>query len=184
MDQTRVATHKTAAGKYLNLYLVLLAILASTPSRMMAAEEVFLAVLINQQPVDTVIIVRSDGRLFANRKDLRRWRLRLPNATPLTFAGKDYYALNKLEGLSYKLDKSTQTLAIQAPPDLFDATLLKGTVKRFSSPNPASLGGFLNYEVYAEHAQGQTKTSGLLELGGFGSWGSVQTHILAKDFGD
>ena len=184
MDQTRVATHKTAAGKYLNLYLVLLAILASTPSRMMAAEEVFLAVLINQQPVDTVIIVRSDGRLFANRKDLRRWRLRLPNATPLTFAGKDYYALNKLEGLSYKLDKSTQTLAIQAPPDLFDATLLKGTVNRFSSPNPASLGGFLNYEVYAEHAQGQTKTSGLFELGGFGSWGSVQTHILAKDFGD
>ncbi|MDB9734787.1 fimbria/pilus outer membrane usher protein [Porticoccaceae bacterium] len=51
----------------------------------------------------------------------------------------------------------------------------------FSAPTPASPGGFLNYDVSANHAQGQTSTSGLLELGGFAGWGTVQTRLLARD---
>ena len=33
----------------------------------------------------------------------------------------------------------------------------------------------------ANHAQGRTSTSGLLELGGFAGWGTVQTRLLARD---
>ena len=51
----------------------------------------------------------------------------------------------------------------------------------FSAPTPASPGGFLNYDVSANHAQGRTSTSGLLELGGFAGWGTVQTRLLARD---
>jgi outer membrane usher protein len=54
-------------------------------------------------------------------------------------------------------------------------------VTNFSAPTPASPGGFINYDVSANHAQGQTNTNGLLELGGFGSWGTAQTSILAID---
>ena len=131
----------------------------------LAADEVFMAVLINEQPQGTVVLLRSDGRLFAGAQDLRRWRLRLPDTAPLTLYGEDFYALDALAGLSYRFDESSQALTVQAPPGLFDATLLKGTVTDFSAPTPASLGGFLNYDVSANHAQGQTKTGGLLELG-------------------
>ena len=149
----------------------------------LAADEVLLDVFINTQRKDTVLLLRSEGRVFAGTEDLRRWRMRLPDTNPLTLYGEDFYALDALEGLTYRLDESTQTLAMQVPPGLFDATRLAGKEAKFSAPTPASLGGFLNYDVTANHTQGQTKTNGLLELGGFGSWGAAQTRILALDLG-
>ena len=184
-----MVSHKINGIKYLNACLLLLAMLTLTPPAALAedpahdADEVFMAVLINGQTQGTVVILRSDGRLFAGAQDLRRWRLRLPNNAPLTHYGEDFFALDVLAGLSYKFDESSQALTVQAPPSLFDATRLKGTVTNFSAPTPASLGGFLNYDVSANPAQGRTTTSGLLELGGFAGWGAGQTHILARDLG-
>ena len=77
--------------------LLLLAMLTLTPSAALAedtahvADEVFMAVLINGQTQGTVVILRSDDRLFAGAQDLRRWRLRLPNTAPLTLDGEDFY---------------------------------------------------------------------------------------------
>ena len=51
----------------------------------------------------------------------------------------------------------------------------------FSDSYPGLSGGFLNYDVTANHTQGKPMTNGLLELGGFGSWGTAQTRILALD---
>ena len=187
MHQAGILAHKISASKYLNTGLLLLAMLMLVSSAALAEDtplaldEVFLAVLINQQPQGVVFLLRSDDRLYAGSKDLRRWRLRLPDTTPLTLDGEDFYALDALAGLSYRFDESSQALSVQAPPSLFDATLLKGTVTNFSAPTPASPGGFLNYDVSANHAQGRTATSGLLELGGFGGWGAGQTRILARD---
>ena len=182
-----MVAHKINAITYLNARLLLLAMLTLTPLAALAedpvddADEVFMAVLINEQTQGTVVILRSDGRLFAGAQDLRRWRLRLPNTAPLTQYGEDFFALDALAGLSYRFDESSQVLTVQAPPSLFDATLLKGTVANFSAPSPASLGGFLNYDVTASHTAGETNTGGALELGGFGSWGTAQTRILALD---
>ena len=189
VHQAGMVSHKINGIKYLNACLLLLAMLTLTPPAALAedpahdADEVFMAVLINGQTQGTVVILRSDGRLFAGAQDLRRWRLRLPNNAPLTHYGEDFFALDVLAGLSYKFDESSQALTVQAPPSLFDATRLKGTVTNFSAPTPASLGGFLNYDVSANPAQGRTTTSGLLELGGFAGWGAGQTHILARDLG-
>jgi len=182
-----MVAHKINAITYLNTRLLLLAMLTLTPLAALAedpvhdVDEVFMAVLINEQTQGTVVILRSDGRLFAGTQDLRRWRLRLPDTAPLTQYGEDFFALDSLVGLSYRFDESSQVLTVQAPPSLFDATLLKGTVANFSEPSPASLGGFLNYDVTASHTAGETNTGGALELGGFGSWGTAQTRILALD---
>ena len=182
-----MVAHEFNAITYLNARLLLLAMLMLTPLSALAedpvhdADEVFMSVLINEQTQGTVVILRSDGRLFAGAQDLRRWRLRLPNTAPLTQYGEDFFALDALAGLSYRFDESSQALTVQAPPSLFDATLLKGTVSNFSEPSPASLGGFLNYDVTASHTAGETNTGGVLELGGFGSWGSAQTRILGLD---
>ena len=187
VHQAGIVAHKINGIKYLNARLLLMAMLTLTPPAALAedpahdADEVFMAVLINEQTQGTVVILRSDGRLFAGAQDLRRWRLRLPNTAPLTQYGEDFFALDTLTGLSYEFNEASQALTVQAPPNLFDATRLKGTVTNFSAPTPASLGGFLNYDVTANHTQEQTKTNGLLELGGFGSLGTAQTSILALD---
>ena len=185
--QAGMVAHKINGIKSLNARLLLLAMLTLTPPAALAedpahdADEVFMAVLINGQTQGTVVILCSDGRLFAGAQDLRRWRLRLPNTAPLTHYGEDFFALDALAGLSYAFDESSQALTVQAPPNLFDATRLKGTVTNFSAPSPASPGGFLNYDVTASHMAGETNTGGALELGGFGSWGTAQTSILALD---
>ncbi|MDC1509682.1 fimbria/pilus outer membrane usher protein [Oceanospirillaceae bacterium] len=185
MDRAGSNVHRINASRFLNALLLLLIILTPSVSlavdTAIAADEILLDVFINQQRKDTVVLLRSDGRLFAGAEDLRRWRVRLPETNPLTHYGEDFYALDALEGLTYKLDESTQALAMQVPPGLFDATRLMGEETIFSAPTLASLGGFLNYDVFANHAQGQTNTNGLLELGGFGSWGTAQTSILALD---
>ncbi len=187
VHQAGIVAHKINASKSLNARLLLLTMLTLTPSAALAedtalaVDEVFLVVVINQQEQGVAFLLRSDDRLFAGAQDLRRWRLHLPNTTPLNRDGEDFYALDTLAGLSYEFNESSQALTVQAPPNLFDATRLKGTVTNFSAPTPASPGGFLNYDVSANHAQGRTSTSGLLELGGFAGWGTVQTRLLARD---
>ncbi len=96
-------------------------VLALTSSAALAEDEVWLAVLINQQqPADTVLLLkRSDGGLLAGAKDLRRWRLRLPDVAPLAHDGDVYYPLDALAGLSYRLDESSLALAIDAPPPTY-----------------------------------------------------------------
>ena len=81
-----------------------------TPSKLLAQdallaiEEIFLDVFINDQRKDTVLLLRNEGRLFAGAKDLQLWRLRLPNTNPLTFYGDDFYALDALLCMTFKLD--------------------------------------------------------------------------------
>lgn len=179
--------HKTYICIFINVCLLLLSMLLLTPSASLAedasltAEEVFLDVFINEQHKGTVVLLRSEDRLFVGAQDLRLWRLGLPNTNPLTFYGEEFYALDALLGLTYKLDESTQMLTVQVPPGLFDATFLNGKKIDFSAPSLQSLGGFLNYDVLASHKLGRTMTNGLLELGRFGTWGTAQTRILALD---
>ena len=188
MDQVCAIAHRINASRFLNAFLLLLIMLTPSVSlaadTAIAADEILLDVFINQQRKDTVVLLRRDGRLFAGAEDLRRWRVRLPETNPLNHYGDDFYALDALEGLTYRLDKSTQTLAVQVPPSLFDATKVMGKETVFSAPSLAPPGGTLNYNVYASHSKGKTTTNGLLELRGFGSWGTAQTGILAKDLND
>ena len=179
--------HRTYICIFINIRLLLVSMLMLNPSTSLAEgtsleiEEVFLDVFINDQRKDTVLLLRNEGRFFAGAKDLQLWRLRLPDINPLTFYGDDFYALDALRGLTFKLDESTQSLVMQVPPRLFEATLLNGQEIDFSAPSAASPGGFINYSLSANHAEGLTNTTGSLDLSGFGSWGSAQTRILGLD---
>jgi len=182
-----IIAHQINASNYLNLFLLELFLLALTPSVVLAedtsrtVEEVFAEVLINQHPHDVVVLLRSGDRLFVGSKDLRSWRLKLPDTTALSHYGEDFYAFDALKGLSYRFDESTQALNVEAPPSLFDASQLEGTVINFNDLPPASPGGFLNYNVFSSHAQGQIMSSGFFELGGFGGWGASQTSFLVPE---
>ena len=182
-----IISYRVNIRKFLNILLLLLTILMLKPSTSLAKdaqhaiEEVFLDVFINKQEKGTIFLISSEGLLFAGAGDLRRWRLRLPDTKPITFYGEDFYALEALKGLTSKFDVATQTLAIEVPPKLFDATYLNGVETNLSAPYVASPGGFLNYDVLAYQAKGITNSNGLLEIGGFGSWGTAETRILGSD---
>ena len=113
--QAGMVAHEFNAITYLNARLLLLTILTLTPLAALAedpvhdVDEVFMAVLINGQTQGTVVILRSDGRLFSGAQDLRRWHLRLPNTAPLTHYSEDFFVLDALAGLSYKFDESSRS---------------------------------------------------------------------------
>jgi len=115
LHQAGMVVHKINGIKSLNARLLLLAMLTLTPPAALAedpdhdADEVFMAVLINGQTQGTVVILRSDGRLFSGAQDLRRWHLRLPNTAPLTHYSENFFALDALAGLSYKFDESSRS---------------------------------------------------------------------------
>ena len=184
-----IVIYKISANKYFNVGLLLLLLLmlksfkVLAEDTMHAAEEVFMEVLINQQQMGVVVILRSNDHMFASSKDLRRWRLRLPGSAPINHYGEDFYALDALAGLSYKFDESTQALMVQAPSRLFESTQLNGEMSNYTEPTLSSPGGFFNYDVSANYAQERVEASGFLELGGFGGWGATQTSILINDLG-
>jgi len=115
LQQAGMVVHKINGIKSLNARLLLLAMLTLTPPAALAedpvhdADEVFMAVLINGQTQGTVVILRSDGRLFSAAQDLRCWHLHLPNTAPLTHYSEDFFALDALAGLSYKFDESSRS---------------------------------------------------------------------------
>ena len=110
-----MVAHKINATKSLNACLLLLAMVTLTPPGALAedpahdADEVFMAVLINGQTQGTVVILRSDGRLFSGAQDLRCWHLHLANTAPLTHYSEDFFALDALAGLSYQFDESSRS---------------------------------------------------------------------------
>ena len=83
MDQVCAIAHRINASRFLNAFLLLLIMLTPSVSlavdTAIAADEILLDVFINQQRKDTVMLLRSKGRLFAGGEDLRRWRVRLPD---------------------------------------------------------------------------------------------------------
>ena len=111
VHQAGIVAHKINVSKSLNARLLLLAMLTLTPSAALAedtalaADEVFLAVLINQQPQGIVFLMRSDDRLFAGAQDLRRWRLRLPNIARLTVTAKIFTHLIRWQACHMNLMK-------------------------------------------------------------------------------
>src|SRR5260221_8547063 len=96
-------------------------VLELSPTRAVAPalEEMFLEMRLNQQALQTALILRQgDGALFARKDDLQRWRLRLPELTPLAYRGEEYYPLAAFPGLSYRIDEARQALVAEAPASL------------------------------------------------------------------
>lgn len=147
-------------------------------------EEMWLSFQINrQEPVETVLVLRRDGRLMARGEDLKRWRLRLPEVVPLSHGGEDWYPLDALAGLTFTVDEARQALAMDAPAGLFQGTAINGLSVEHIVPTPSSPGGFFNYDISANHSAGLTNTNALFELGAFNGTGSGIGTFLARDLG-
>ena len=146
-----------------------------------ALEEMFLEMRLNQQALQTALILRQgDGALFARKDDLQRWRLRLPELTPLAYRGEEYYPLAAFPGLSYRIDEARQALVAEAPASLFAGTELRGMRTGMPGLTRASPGAFMNYDLFANKVGNDTLKSGLVELGAFSRLGVGVSSFLAQ----
>ena len=87
--------------------LLHLAKAASAESRN-AVRETLLEVWINGRSTgNTVLLIEKDGKFFAQKHDLKRWRLNDGGDRGLTYRGNLYVPLDAIEGLSYTIDPQT-----------------------------------------------------------------------------
>lgn len=148
----------------------------------MADEEMWLAFQVNrQESAEIVLVLRHEGRLMARGEDLKRWRLRVPDVTPLSHGGDEWYPLDALPGAAFTVDEARQALELNVPAALFHGTTIAGLPEEYLVPTPSSPGGFFNYDIAANQDSG--RASGLFELGAFSGSGSGTGTFLAKDLG-
>ncbi len=158
---------------------------APAPSRTTAGSdsaELLLQFDLNQQGLDdTVLLLKTKGgELYASAEDLKRWRLRQPEATPLAHNNEAFYPLKAIAGLSYQLDETHLTVAVTAPAQAFLPNAFDEANKPAALGVRPNLGGFLNYDLLAEHATGQTRSSGLFEAGVFNGSGVGVASFVAN----
>jgi outer membrane usher protein len=173
--EPRISSQRSAQG--FRLVLELSPGGAVTP----ALEEMFLEMRLNRQPGQNALILRqADGALYARKDDLQRWRLHLPEVTPLAYRGEEYYPLAAFAGLTYRVDEARQVLMAEAPASLFSGTEMRGASSRLAAPTRPPPGAFLNYDLLLNRTQDSTQRSGVLELGAFGGLGVGVTSFLAQ----
>lgn len=151
-----------------------------------AVQELLLAVYVNQEDLhETALVLKKEGDLLASGADIQRWRLRLPPKPDLSYQGHEYYALQSFTGISCQIDEARQALLIDAKPDMFSVARVNATTSEFSTPDPSSLGGFFNYDIFAQSFEQQSfRLDSLMELGLFNGWGVGVSNFLARDISD
>jgi outer membrane usher protein len=146
-------------------------------------EEMLLQFDLNKQYLDeTVLLLRGkDGVLYAAAADLKRWRLRSPDVAPLVHKNEPFYPLKAISGLSYQIDETHLTVTVTAPAQAF----MPNAIDEANKPAPLAakpgLGGFFNYDLFAERASGMTRKSGLFEAGLFNGFGVGVGSFVVND---
>ena len=146
-------------------------------------EELLLLVDVNAQGLaDTVLVLRDvDGRIAVPVDSLDRWRLRRPGVAPRFPDGTPYYPLDAIPGVTYSYDAAKQRLTITAPPRAFTDTQFANAAARYPDATVSPLGGFLNYNLFASRASGESQYAGQFETGLFSAYGVLVAGLLAQD---
>lgn len=136
-------------------------------------EQLWLEVTVNRQlQQDVALVLRDQGELWINIRDLELWRLS-PPAHAQTYQGEKYYRLHDIAGLNYRLDEAALKLEIDTPSSTLGSTSLTARLTTSLAPEASNPGSFFNYHVYASQFQQKLQLNGMGELGLFGAWGSA-----------
>jgi outer membrane usher protein len=154
---------------------------APAPEATPGAQPVLFGVRVNGEEQGTVRLLQTpDGRLFARRADLERWRLVAPSAQVLRAFDEDHLPLDAFTGAEVRVDAPAQSLELQLPARFFDATTLSAANAPIAPPEPVSPGGFLSYDLFYDGTAGSRGFAGLLEAGAFGAMGVLTSSVLIQ----
>lgn len=129
---------------------------------------------------EPALVFRGDsGALYVSGASLTRWRLRLPPGPPVEFDGEAYYRLDQVDGLRTLVSEQDQTLRVEASNALFERQETRLSDSSAMPMTTPGTGGFLNYDLLAEHVSGETSVNGAVELGFFTRHGVATSSFVA-----
>ena len=146
------------------------------------AEEMWLAVAVNGQLTGTTVLVRYDhgDGLWVGEAELRSWRLSVPAKADTSLPGTTLYPLHAFNGLTFRVDETNQTLALDVPAGLFDSVQVSGKADGYVAATPPPPGGFFNYDLVALTGLQGIGANALLEAGAFGHLGTGVTRFIER----
>lgn len=159
---------------------------ATTTQASMAEQDAWFEVRINEQSAGTALVRRAGATgLLISPTDIRAWRMSVPANLSASIGDDGYVPLDRLAGVTYRLDEASQTVWITVPPASFDATVLKGSQRRLATPSAPSWGAFLDYDAsLSRDGNGATSTAALFELGAFAPRGNLTDTLLTRQLAD
>jgi len=143
-------------------------------------QETLLEVWINGRSTgDTVLLLKRNGKFFAEEQDLKRWRLHYGTHHAFDYGGRSYIPLDAVTGLSYTIVPKTMRLRIDAQPEAFVPSHI-GTRNGLTAVTPSESGGFFNYDLLYQNERSDSGLSGLGEVGIFGSGGLLLGNFVYR----
>jgi outer membrane usher protein len=147
-----------------------------------AMQPALLDVTVNGQQGDgpEAFLRDIDGRLFIGAATLRTWRIRIPRAGAVIYQGETFYPVSALPALRVTVAEAEQRVAINADPSAFEiqSGALDGSEQMPMTPPTA--GAYVNYDLFVEHARGETLGAGAFEGGLFTRHGVGITSFIAS----
>jgi outer membrane usher protein len=137
---------------------------------------------VNGQDSGPTLVVRRDldGALLLRQADLVQLRLNTPSGPPLSLDGEPWYRIDPAMGAEVRFDQSTQTVSLTLPPSAFSATRTGAGGQDVPEVTPARLGGFLNYDLFAQRVSNADNLGGVVEAGAFGPRGVVTNTLIGQ----
>lgn len=143
-------------------------------------QTLLLNVVINENNLRETIAVLSNpcGGLFVLEEDLRRWRVKTEQFYAAAIAGEYYLSLKDIPGLTFGLNKKTQTLYLDFVPEIFRAVRINFRPPARAIIAPSTAGASISYglSVASDNPLDGSSSSGSVLLRGFGKFGTVSSN--------
>lgn len=126
------------------------------------------------------LVSLQDRQIFVRREDLaQRGIAPQDGATDMVIGGQGYIALDTVAGLTAKLDKTGETLIIEADPKVFPAVRY-GRRQSRAAPSEIVPAQFIGYDLSVLDWNGEVSATAYIDAGFSGSWGLFGTTVIAQ----
>jgi outer membrane usher protein len=122
----------------------------------------------------------GSGRTYVSEALLKRWRLGKAGGEKVVFDGEAFFRLEPSDVLKAEVSEPDQTIAIEAAASLFERQHNALDESELMAMTPSATGGFLNYDMFAEHNGGANSLNGAVELGFFSRFGVGATSFVGR----
>ncbi len=143
--------------------------------------EIFYEVSVNGYNTNQISLFVQDksGNLFIRESDLAGYGFELPQREPLVHEGVAYYPVSLYVQGASDIDPQNLTINLSVPPDKFKKNYFQADTREFTTATQPDLGGFFNYDVYAQQYTDITAVKALFVPGVFCAAGTGTSEFLS-----
>lgn len=156
----------------------------ASPINSKAYHKELLAVTINRRDTNHIIYILYDnaGAAWVPSRILGNYKIP-PNTLQTNYHGESYVSLRDLH-VEYSIDQHQSRIFLALPATNFKHSGFNLEQSKLVKPQPSPLGGFLNYDFFAQKMyQTKTITNAVFNMGIFNHFGIVTNDLLEKDIG-